>query len=109
MSGGNGAAPSRLEEVVRALARPDGPGYVWVAGESRSLRAARRHLRRELGLPAFAYKAVGYWIEDAEGWRERYDALDARTRRSLEQLWESGRAEEEIELEHDAELTRLGL
>jgi NADPH-dependent ferric siderophore reductase len=36
--GGNGHGPSRLEQVVRSLPRPDGVGYVWVAGETRVAR-----------------------------------------------------------------------
>ncbi len=108
--GGNGHRPSHLDEVVRALARPDDPGgYVWVAGESKALRGVRRYLRRELGLPASAYKAVGYWIEHAEEWQTRYDALDDSTRSTLEALWQQDRAEEEIEEEYDERLAALGL
>ena len=107
--GGNGHAPSRIEEIVRSLPRPDERGYVWVAGETRVLRAVRKYLRRELGLPASAYSIVGYWVEHGEAWRERYDALDDATRASLEALWESDRDPEEIEDDYDAELTRLGL
>ena len=106
---GNGHGPSRLPEVVESLARPDGVGYVWVGGESKALRGVRRHLRHVLGLPATAYKSVGYWIEDAEKWHEDYDALDADTRAALDQLWESGRPEDEIEDEYDERLTALGL
>lgn len=106
---GNGHGPSRLPEVVQSLTRPDGVGYVWVAGETRALRGVRKHLRHGLGLPASAYKSVGYWIEGAEHWREDYDALDASTRAALEALWESGRPEEEIEDEYDERLTALGL
>lgn len=107
--GGNGHGPSRLEEVVRTLPRPAGVGYIWVAGESRVLRGVRRYLRKELGLPATAYKTVGYWIERAEQWRERYAALDEATKRELEALWSSGRDEQEIEDEYDERLARLGL
>ncbi len=108
--GGNGHRPSHLNEVVRSLARPDDPrGYVWVAGESKALRGVRRYLRRELGLPASAYKAVGYWIEHAEEWQTRYDALDDSTRSTLEALWQQDRAEEEIEEEYDERLAALGL
>ena len=40
--GGNGHAPSRLEQVVRSLPRlAEGIGYVWVAGETRELRGVR--------------------------------------------------------------------
>ncbi len=109
VSAGNGHGPSLLEEVVRSLPLPDDAGYVWVAGESTALRGVRRHLRRELGLAPSAYKAVGYWIEKAETWRERYAALDVQTRASLEQLWTSERPEEDIELEYDDRLSELGL
>jgi NADPH-dependent ferric siderophore reductase len=107
--GGNGHGPSRLPEVVRSLTRPSGAGHVWVAGESKALRAVRRHLRHDLGLPASAYRSVGYWIEDAELWRSRYDALDDGTRGALEALWLSDRDEEDIEDEYDERLTALGL
>jgi len=107
--GGNGRGQSRLEEIVKSLPRPDGSGYVWVSGESKALRGVRRHLRKVLGLHASAYKAVGYWIEGAEDWSAKYDALDDATRASLESLWESDRSEEEIEDEYDERLTALGL
>jgi NADPH-dependent ferric siderophore reductase len=107
--GGNGHAPSRLEEIVRALPRPEGVGYVWVAGESKVLRGVRKHLRHELRLPAAAYKTVGYWIEDAEKWRERYDGLGADTRAALDAIWEKGGDEEDLEDEYEARLAELGL
>jgi NADPH-dependent ferric siderophore reductase len=107
--GGNGTGPSGLEQVLRSLPRPDGVGYIWVAGETRALRGVRRFLRHELGLPSSAYKAVGYWIDHAEEWRRRYDALDPATLASLEALWDTDRDEDEIEAEYDARLTELGL
>ena len=111
VNGGNGHSQSRLAEVVQSLPKPDatGTGYVWVSGESKALRGVRRYLRKELGLPATAYKAVGYWIEGAEDWNAKYDALDESTRTSLESLWQSGGSEEEIEDEYDERLTALGL
>ena len=107
--GGNGHGQSRLQEVVASLPRPDGVGYVWVSGETRVLRGIRSHLRRTLGLPASAYKAIGYWTDNAEQWRANYDALDEATRKSLEVMWESGRDEDEIEAEYDERLAALGL
>jgi NADPH-dependent ferric siderophore reductase len=110
VEGGNGHSPSRIEEVVRSLPRPDAAGgYIWVGGETKTLRGVRRHLRHELGLPASAYKAVGYWTVRAEDWNASYNALDADTRAGLEALWEADRPEEEIEDEYDARLTALGL
>lgn len=107
--GGNGNAASRLEEIVRTLPHPDGSGYLWVAGETAALRAVRRHLRRELRLPADRFKVIGYWTAGAESWQERYDALDDATRAELEDMWESSRDEEEIQDEYDERLTALGL
>ena len=109
LHGGNGHGASKLEQVVRSMPRPDGVGYVWVAGETREMRNVRKYLRRELGLPATAYKTVGYWTDGAERWRDRYDALDADTKASLEAIWESGADIADIELEYDEKLIRLGL
>lgn len=107
--GGNGHGRSRLAEIVQSLPKPDGPGYVWVSGESKALRGVRRYLRKELDLPASAYTAVGYWIEGAEDRHAKYEALDDSSRASLESLWDSGHSEEETEVEYDERLTSLGL
>ncbi|WP_158299768.1 siderophore-interacting protein [Glycomyces paridis] len=107
--GGNGHAPSCIDEIVRGLPRPEGTGYTWVAGETKALRGARRHLRRELGLPATAYKALGYWTADAERWRERFAALDEGTRAELEGMWAQDRDPEAIADDYEDRLTALGL
>lgn len=108
--GGNGHGPSRIEEIVQSAELPEGPGYVWVAGETRATRGVRRHLRHRLGLPGTAYKVVGYWTEQAEAWRERYDGLPEATRAELAAMWDDGtRDEEEIEDEYEAALERLRL
>ena len=57
----DGPATSRLSEVVESLEWPAGEGYFWMAGESAQMRAIRRHLMRERGLPAGAYDVMGYW------------------------------------------------
>ena len=107
--GGNGHGPSRLEEIVRALPRPEGIGYIWVAGETKVLRGVRKYLRRELGLPSGAFKTVGYWTDGAERWRDRYEALDESVRSELDALWEIEGDPAEIEIEYDDRLARLGL
>jgi len=107
--GGNGHGPSRLDEVVRALPRPDGVGYIWVAGETKVLRGVRKYLRRELGLPSSAYKTVGYWTDGAERWRDRYEALDDAVKSDLDALWATEGDLGEIEIEYDDRLARLGL
>jgi len=108
--GGNGHGPSRLEEIVRANRLPREPGYVWVAGEARAARAIRRYLRHELGLAADAYKVVGYWTENLEQWRERYEALPADIRTRLRDMWDDqDRDVEDVTDEYEATLESLGL
>ncbi|SDC96816.1 siderophore-interacting protein [Glycomyces harbinensis] len=107
--GGNGHGPSCLDEAARGLQLPDGIGYVWIAGETKTLRGARKHLRRDLGLPASAYKALGYWTADAERWRERFAALDEATRAELDAMWDSGDDPEDIADAYEDRLDSLGL
>jgi NADPH-dependent ferric siderophore reductase len=107
--GGNGLAPSRIEEIVRQAKFPAGIGYVWVAGETRVMRGVRRYLRHELALPASAYKVVGYWTAQAEEWERRYEGLPNPTRDRLVSMWADDRAHEEIEDEYDRTLELLGL
>lgn len=56
---GDGA--SNLAAAVAALEFPAEPGYFWMAGESAQMRAIRKHLMREVGLPSTAYDVMGYW------------------------------------------------
>lgn len=108
--GGNGHGPSRLDQIVRGAELPDGPGYVWVAGEARATRLARKYLRHELGLPGTAYKVVGYWTEKAEAWQRRYEELPESTRSALAAMWDDAtRDAEEIEDDYEDALERLGL
>lgn len=53
----------------------EGPRYAWLAGEARSSRAVRRHLRRDLGWPQADFYTCGYWQIDAETWNARYEAV----------------------------------
>lgn len=108
--GGNGHGPTRIEEIVRTAEFPEAPGYVWVAGETKATRGVRRYLRHELGLPASAYKVIGYWTPNAELWQERYQNLPDDLRASLMDMWkDENRDREEIEDEYVSELERLGL
>jgi hypothetical protein len=52
---------------------------------------------------------VGYWTGGAERWRDRYAALDAEVKQSLEALWAGDADQGEIEIEYDDRLARLGL
>ena len=107
--GGNGHRASCLDQVVRSFDRPSGPGYIWVAGETKAMRAVRRHLRHELRLPCAAYKVVGYWTLDNEAWMARYEALPETTRQELLQMWDCDRDTEDIQDEWTARLESLGL
>ena len=61
-----------LLDAVRALAFPDGPVHAFVHGEASTVRAVRRHLLVERGLPREALSVSGYWKRSRteEGWRE---------------------------------------
>jgi NADPH-dependent ferric siderophore reductase len=50
-----------LTETVTRLDWPGTPGYFWMAGESADMRAIRKHLMRDRGLPSTAYDVMGYW------------------------------------------------
>lgn len=108
--GGNGHAPSRVADIVRAAELPEGPGYVWVAGEARATRHVRKYLRHELRLPSSSYKVVGYWTENSELWMERYEALPEELRTRLRSMWnDETRDVEDVTDEYEATLESHGL
>ena len=61
-----------LARAVRELDFPDGTVHAFVHGEAASVRAIRRHLLVDRGLPREALSISGYWKRDRteEGWRE---------------------------------------
>lgn len=85
-----------LASVVTTMAWPAGPGYFWMAGESAQMRAIRKHLMREVGMPADRYDVMGYWRSAR------------RASRSVEPgpIWQAGKAagksDEEIWADYDA-------
>ena len=108
--GGNGHGPSRIEEIIRGTELPQGRGYVWVAGETKSTRGVRKYLRHELHLPSSDFKVMGYWMMNEEKWTERYEALPEDVRERLEMMWEDeSRDVEEITDEYEAALESFGL
>jgi len=88
---------SGLADLVAGLSWPEGDGYFWMAGESAQMRAIRRHLRHELGMPSSAYDVMGYW-SGTRGRQAR--AVDPRP------IYEAGRAagktDDEIWADFDA-------
>jgi NADPH-dependent ferric siderophore reductase len=61
-----------LLEAVRALAFPAGAVHGFVHGEAGAVRALRRHLLVDRGVPREALSVSGYWKRSRteEGWRE---------------------------------------
>lgn len=59
--GAEAGTTTLLPDTIRALDLPSGDGYAWVAGEADTLRAIRRHLRQERGMPAEWVDVDGYW------------------------------------------------
>jgi NADPH-dependent ferric siderophore reductase len=106
---GAGRSRSRLEEAVRTFPEPPGQGYLWMAGETRTVRATRRYIRHERGVPSERYALTGYWLADVDDWATRYEAVAAE----MEAIWARGEAEgrdvEEIIDEYDSALDRVGL
>jgi NADPH-dependent ferric siderophore reductase len=61
---GNGARPGELlVDAVLSYDWPAEPVRVWAAGESFAMRAIRRHVRDEIGVPHDLFRVVGYWRE----------------------------------------------
>lgn len=106
---GNGIAPSRMREVVRAVPLPATPGYIWVAGEQKVVRAIRKFVRQELRLPAERYELVGYWTANGEEWDAKWAALDPTVKQTIEAGWDSGRDREVLIDEYHATLEKFGL
>jgi NADPH-dependent ferric siderophore reductase len=61
-----------LPAAVEALDFPPGGVHAFIHGEASSVRAIRRHLLVDRGLPREALSISGYWKRDRteEGWRE---------------------------------------
>jgi NADPH-dependent ferric siderophore reductase len=86
----HGVSDALAAAVVERELPTEGSRYVWLAGEARASRAARRHLRRELGWPQSDFYTCGYWQIDAERWNQRYaevaDQLTAEAERVRAQV-----------------------
>jgi NADPH-dependent ferric siderophore reductase len=61
-----------LFEAVRTLDFPPGAVHAFVHGEAAAVRAVRRHLLVDRGVPREALSVSGYWKRERteEGWRE---------------------------------------
>lgn len=52
---------SRIAGTITEL--PEGPGYIYIAGEARAVSDSRKHFRDVLGFDKNRIDAIGYWIE----------------------------------------------
>jgi NADPH-dependent ferric siderophore reductase len=66
----DGASPSpsrTLVEALRGLDLPDHPGTAYLAGEARTIQAARRHLVHDRGWPRTAIRTKPFWAPGKRG------------------------------------------
>jgi NADPH-dependent ferric siderophore reductase len=68
---GAGQVGDLLVEAVRKLDFPDGEVHAFVHGEANFVKALRRHLRVDRGLPMAQLSISGYWRRgrDEDGWQ----------------------------------------
>jgi NADPH-dependent ferric siderophore reductase len=68
----HGGGGESLADAVRSLEWPEGAVHAFVHGEASAVRALRRHLLAERGLPRESVSISGYWKRKRteEGWRE---------------------------------------
>ena len=67
-----GAGPDLLADAVRSAVLPLGRVHAFVHGEAAAVRALRRHLLVERGVPRADLSVSGYWKRGRteDGWRE---------------------------------------
>ena len=80
-----------------------------MAGGTRCVRYARRHLRHERGVPRERWSLTGYWLDNYEEWEKRYERVAAEMNAIWQQGQAQGRDTEDIIDEYDEALERAGL
>jgi NADPH-dependent ferric siderophore reductase len=65
--------PAHLLDAVKALALPEGDGYIWIAGENETVKILRKHLVEERGHNRSWIKAAGYWRRGSAGFHENHN------------------------------------
>lgn len=109
VTGGNGHGPSAMLEVLKQIELPDGPGYIWFAGEAAESRAIRKYVRRELGWPTDRFTIIGYWRVDKERWVARYEQVGEQLEKVYTDAIESGLSEGDALEVYEAEMEKVGL
>ena len=105
---GNGHAPSRMAELVRDLALPDGRGYCWFAGEAAESRTVRKHFRGR-GWTVDQLDVTGYWRFDSETWDARFAAVEDDVVAVYTRALSEGKGDKVASEEFDEALERAGL
>ncbi len=85
---GHGHSPSALLEAIKTFEFPEGPGYIWLAGEAAVSRDVRKYVRRDLGWPVGRFEIIGYWRARKEEWTVRW----TEKKPELEAVWAKARA-----------------
>ena len=106
---GNGHGPSRLLNALRRLELPEGPGYVWYAGEAAESRAVRKYLRHNLGWTNDEFTILGYWRVKQEEWLRRYEEVAEQLETSYAAAVADGRSEGDALEIYDDALEKAGL
>ena len=106
---GNGHGPSRLLNSLRRLELPEGPGYVWYAGEAAESRAVRKYLRQDLGWSNDRFTILGYWRVKQEEWLRRYEEVADRLETVYTAAVADGRSEGDALEVYDDALEKAGL
>ncbi|MDR0439656.1 MAG: siderophore-interacting protein [Candidatus Accumulibacter sp.] len=82
----HGATPGiALLQTLAKRPLPNGPGYVWIAGESNAVRALRAHYLDARGLEARRVSARGYWKTGEAAHRDR--GANAGVAPTLRWMW----------------------
>lgn len=100
---------SGMEALVRSAELPDGPGYVYAAGEAAATRAVRRYLRHEVGMPTGSYGVIGYWRVDGERWNRKFADSGVDTVALYTAAKATGSDEEEVRDIYERKLAEVGL
>lgn len=106
---GNGYAASRLTDLARAHVHADGRGYCWFAGEARTTREVRKHLRADHGWSADQYDIVGYWRFDSETWDRKFEEVSDEMVAVYEKALADGKGDKIAAEEFDLALESVGL
>jgi len=96
-------------EAVRTFLAPAGAGYFWMAGKTRTVRAAHRHLRHERGIERDRYSLVGYWRAGNEGWMDRHEQIADKLGAIGARADAQGADVEDVMDEYDEALDAAGL